>query len=135
MSWNFWHRSVSDIDHRQTSVCCACSRYGRFFLPHHWLLFFGRKYREKIVKHMVQTKAFSPLPHLLHRKDSPAPAALAAGAGHYFLHFHIQPHPFIPLIMVRTKMSSLETFQSNITKTSAKRYVDCNAVSWFSNKT
>ena len=54
-----------------------------------WSLFFGRKYREKIVQHMVQAIAVSPLPHLLDRKDSPAPAALAAGAGHYFLPFPI----------------------------------------------
>ena len=31
------------------------------------------------------------LPHLLHQKDSPAPAALAAGAGHYFLPLSIYP--------------------------------------------
>ena len=86
---------------------------GRFFLPLHWSLFFCRKYRELIVQHMVQAKAFSPLPHLLDRKDSPAPAALAAWTGHYFLSFPI-PHPLIPYIIVKTMTLSLQTFQSNV---------------------
>ena len=30
MPWNFRHWSVSDIDHRQTGVCFACSRCGTF---------------------------------------------------------------------------------------------------------
>ena len=29
-------------------------------------------------------------------------------------------------------MAGLETFQSSVIKNTAKRYVDCNAVSWFS---
>ena len=86
---------------------------GRFTLPLHWALFFGRKYWEMIVEHEQQAIAFSSVLHLLHRKDSPAPAALAAETGHYFLPFLIQTHPLIPFIMVKTKMTSLETFQSN----------------------
>ena len=62
---------------------------GCFFLSLHWSLFFGRKYREKTVQQMMQAITFNPLPHLLNRKDSPASAALAAGAGRYFLPFPI----------------------------------------------
>ena len=94
------------------------------------LLVIGRKYRPKIVQHMLQAIAFSPIPHLLQRKGSPARAALAAGAGHNFLPFPI--FPFSSLIIVRTKMTSLETFQSKITQNTSKCYVDCDAVSWFS---
>ena len=53
---------------------------------------------------------------LLHRKDSPTPAALAADAGHSFIPLPIQPHPLFPLIMVGKKILSLETFKSNTTK-------------------
>ena len=35
-------------------------------------------------------------------------------------------------IMARLKITSLETFQSNMIKNTTKRYVDFNAVSWFS---
>ena len=80
---------------------------------------------------MVQGITFSLFPHLLDRKDSTAPTAPAAGAGHYFLPFPIQPHPLIPLILVRTKMPSLEIFQSNKAKKPTKRNVDCNAVYGF----
>ena len=76
---------------------------GRFCLPHYWSFFVGRKYREKIVQHMLQAIAFSPFPHLLHRKGSAAPAALAAGACYYFLPFPLQPHPLGLLIMIWTK--------------------------------
>ena len=37
-----------------------------------------------------------------------------------------------PLIMIRLKMTYLEIFQSNIVKYTTNRYVDCNAVLWFS---
>ena len=133
MQWNFWHWSVCPIltTHKQVSAVLAVDA-GRFFLPSQWSLFFGRKYREKIIEHLLQTIPFSPLPHLLHRKDSPAPAALAAGAGHSFLPFLIQPYSLFPIIMVGTKMPSLETFRSNMTKTPTKCYVDYNAVSWLS---
>ena len=50
--------------------------------------------------------------------DSPAPAALAVGMGHFFLAFPIQLHPLIHLIMVGTEMPSFETYQSNMTKPS-----------------
>ena len=92
-------------------------------------LFIGRKYWEKLVQHMLQAIAFSPFHHLLHRKGSPASAVLAAGASHYFLPFPI--YPWSSLIMIRTKMTSLETFQYNILK-KTKHYVNCNAVSWLS---
>ena len=37
-----------------------------FFLPVYWSLFIGRKYREMLVKHMLQAIVFSAFPHLLH---------------------------------------------------------------------
>ena len=43
-----------------------------------------------------------------------------------------KPHLLSPLIMVDLKMTYLEIFQSNIVKYTTNRYVDCNAVSWFS---
>ena len=34
LTWNFWHWSVSDIDHRQIGACCAGSKCGTFlFVP------------------------------------------------------------------------------------------------------
>ena len=111
----------------------ACSRYGTFlFLPliGHCSL---AEVSGKDSPALTASHTFSPFPHLLHQKDSPAPAALAAGVGHFFLPFPIQPHPLIPLFMARKRKPSLETFQSNITKKSTKCYVSCNAVSWFSN--
>ena len=109
MPWNFRHWSVSDIDHRLTGACCACSRCGTFLLPLYWSLFFGRKYREKIVQHNVRAIAVLHFP-ICAPKSCPAPAALAAGAGHFFSLTPIQPHPLSPLIVVRLKMTSLETF-------------------------
>ena len=89
------------------------------------------KCREKIFQQWLQAIAFSPFPNLLHRKDSPAPAALAAGAGHFFLPFPflIQLRPLIPLIMIGMKMPSLETIQYNMIK---KKIRPCSSVSWFS---
>ena len=49
--------------------------------------------REKIDQHLLQAIPFAPFPNLLHRKDSPAPVAPAAGVGYPFPPFHIQPHP------------------------------------------
>ena len=122
--WNFWHWSISisDTDHSKTvpavhAVDARC--------------FFGHKYKNKQVQHMLQVIPFSPFSHLLRNKDSPAPAALAASAGHSLLPFPIQLHPLFPHIMVGTKMPSRETFKSNMTITPTKRYVDCNAASWF----
>ena len=98
---------------------------GRFFLPRYWPLFIGRKYWEKIASNSL----FSLSP-VVNQKGSPAPAALAAGVGHYFLSFPI--YLLSLLIMVSTKMTSLETFQSNVIKNTTNSYVDCNTVSWFS---
>ena len=70
-------------------------------------------------------------PHLCTKKLSSTCCTCSRG-GSLFLRYPIQPHPLSPLIMARLKMTSLETFQSNMIKNTTKRYVDCNAVSWFS---
>ena len=98
MSLTLWHWSVSHIDHRQTSACCACNMSETFLLSLHWSLFFGQKYRKKIVQQWLQAIPFSPFSHLLHRQGSPTPAALAAGAHHSILPFPTQPYPLIPHI-------------------------------------
>ena len=100
----------------------------RFFLPPHcWSLFFGRKYREK-VQHLLQMILFSPFPQLLHRKDSLAPAALSAGAGHFFP-FLIQPHPSSN--HNRDENAFFVDLLVQFTKTTTKCYVDCNTASGF----
>ena len=65
MPGNVWHWSISDIDHSQVPAELAVGA-GRFFLHLFWSLFFGRKYREKIVQHMLQAISFSLFPQLLH---------------------------------------------------------------------
>ena len=125
--------SVSEIDHRQTGACCACSRYGTFLFapPPFWSLFFGRKYREKDSPTHAVSNSRPPFPHLCTKKLSRTCCTCSRG-GSLFLPYPIQPHPLNPLIMAGLKVTSRETFQSNMIKNTTKRYVDCNAVSWFS---
>lgn len=79
---------------------------GDFFLPTHWSLFFGRKYREEIVQQPI---LFSSCPHLLHQ-DSQAPAALAADASYSFLSFPINPNSLSPLFKVCTQCRLFRPF-------------------------
>ena len=104
---------------------------GRFFLSLYWSFFFGRKYREKDSPTHAASNSLSPFAHLCIKKLSRTCCTCSRG-GSLFLPYPIQPNPFSPLIMVRLKMTSLETFQSNMIKSTTKHYVDCNAVSWFS---
>ena len=78
---------------------------GRFFLALSGHCSLAANIGKDSPTHNASNSLFA-LSHLLHRKGSPAPAALAAGAGHYFLPFPIYPLSF--LIMVRTKMTCLE---------------------------
>ena len=48
MPWNFWHWSVSDIDHRQIGACCACSKCGTFLFAPLLVIVLWPQYREKI---------------------------------------------------------------------------------------
>ena len=72
----------------------------------------------------------SQFPRVWTEKLSRTCCACSSG-GSLFLPYPIQPHSLSPL-MVRLKMTYLEFFQSNTIKNTTKRYVDCNAVSWFS---
>ena len=72
MPRNFWHWSVSDINLRQIGACCACSKCGTFLLTPFMVIFLWPQYRAIAVLHF-------PICAL---KSCPAPAALAAGAGH-----------------------------------------------------
>ena len=83
MPWNFGHLSVSDIDHRQIGACCACSRCGTFLFAPLVVIVLWPQYREKIVQHMLLAIAVLYFP-ICALKNCPAPAALAAGVGHYF---------------------------------------------------
>ena len=80
---NFWHWSVSDIDHRQIGACCACSKCGTFLFAPLMVIVLWPQYREKIAQHMLRAIAVLHFP-IYALKSCPAPAALAAGAGHYF---------------------------------------------------
>ena len=82
MPWNLWHWSVSDIDHRQIGACCACSKCGAFSFPL-LVIVLWPQYREKIAQHMLRAIAVLHF-RICALKSCPAPAALAAGAGHYF---------------------------------------------------
>ena len=66
------------------SVNGAVLAIGAGRLPPHWSLFFGRKYREKTVQHLLQAIPFFFSLHLLHRNDSPAPAAACSRGGSLF---------------------------------------------------
>ena len=80
---NFWHWSVSDIDHRQIGAFCACSKCGTFLFAPLMVIVLWPQYREKIAQHMLRAIAVFHFP-IYALKSCPAPAALAAGAGHYF---------------------------------------------------
>ena len=83
MPRNFWHWSVSDIDHRQIGACCACSKCGTFLFAPLMVIVLWPQYREKIAQHMLRAIAVLHFP-IYALKSCPALAALAAGAGHYF---------------------------------------------------
>ena len=83
MPRNFWHWSVSDIDLRQIGACCACSKCGTFLFAPLMVIVLWPQYREKIAQQMLRTIAALHFP-ICALKSCPAPAALAAGAGHYF---------------------------------------------------
>ena len=80
---NFWHWRVSDIDHRQIGACCACSKCGTLLFAPLMVIVLWPQYREKIAQHMLRTIAVLHFP-IYALKSCPAPAALAAGAVHYF---------------------------------------------------
>ena len=96
---NFWHWSVSDIDHRQIGACCACSKCGTFLFAPLMVIVLWPQYREKIAKHMLRAIAVLHFP-ICALKSCPAPAALAAGAGHYFS-LTAYKLTFKPLIVVK----------------------------------
>ena len=129
MPWNFWHWSVSNIDHRQIGACCACSKCGTFLFAPLLVIVLWPQYREKIAQQ--ESNSRSPFPHLCTENLSRTCCACSSG-GLLFLPHRIQPHLLSPLMMIRLKMTYLEIFQSNIIKYTTNRYVDCNAVSWFS---
>ena len=56
---------------------------GRFFLPLYLSLSLAANIGKKIVQHMLRAIAVLYFP-ICAPKNCPAPAALAAGAGHYF---------------------------------------------------
>ena len=116
MPWNFRHWSVSEIDHRQTGACCACSRYGTFlFVPFFGHCFMAANIGKKKVQHMLPAIAVLYFPICAEKKLSRTCCTCSRG-GSPFLPYPIQPHPLNPLIMARLKMTSHETFQSNMIK-------------------
>ena len=76
-------REKSDIDHRQIGACCACSKCGAFLFAPLMVIVLWPQYREKIAQQMLRAIAVLHFP-IYALKSCPAPAALAAGAGHYF---------------------------------------------------
>ena len=77
------HWSVSDIDLRQIGACCACSKCGTFLFAPLMVIVLCPQYREKIAQLMLRAIAVLHFP-ICALKSCPAPAALVAGAGHYF---------------------------------------------------
>ena len=129
--WNFWHWSISDIDHRQIGACGACSKCGTFLFCPILVIVFWPQYRGKDSPTHAASNGRSPFPYLCTEKLSRTCCACSRG-GSLVLPYRIQPHLLSRLIMVRLKMTYLEIFQSNIVKYTTNRYVDCNAVSWIS---
>ena len=82
------------------------------------------QYREKMVQYMLRAIAVLHFPICARKRCS--------RGGSLFLPYRIQPNLLSPLITVRLKMTYIEIFQSNKVKYTTNRYVDCNAVSWFS---
>ena len=70
-------------NHRQIGACCACSKCGTFLFAPLMVIVLWPQYREKIAQHMLRAIAVLHFP-IYALKSCPAPAALAAGAGHYF---------------------------------------------------
>ena len=128
---DFRHWSVSDIDHRQKDACCACSRCETFLFAPLLVIVLWPQISGKHSPTHAASNSRSPFSHLCTEKSFRTCCACNRG-GSLFLPYPIQPHPLSLFIMVRLEMTSLETFQSNIIKNTTKRYVDCNAVSWFS---
>ena len=131
MPWNFRHWGVSDIDHRQTGACCACSRCWTFLFAPLLVIVLRPQISGKYRPTHAASNSRSQFPHLCTEKLSRTCCACSRG-GTLFTPYPIPPHPSSPLIMIRLKMTSLGTYQSNMIKNTTKRYVDCNAVSWFS---
>ena len=74
---------LETVDHRQIGACCACSKCGTFLFAPLMVIVLWPQYREKIAQHMLRAIAVLHFP-IYALKSCPAPAALAAGAGHYF---------------------------------------------------
>ena len=131
MPRNFRHWSVSDIDHRQTGACCACSRCVTFLFVPLLVIVLWPQISGKDSPTHAASNSRSPFPHLCIEKLSRTCCASRS----LFHPYPIHPNPLSPLIMVKLKMTSLETFQSNIIKNTIKRFLSCksscNAVSWF----
>ena len=72
LPWNLWHWSVSDIDHRQTSARCACSRCGTFlFAPSLVIVLWPQiSGKDSTSSTWCKPLPFLPFSHLLDRKDS-----------------------------------------------------------------
>ena len=81
MPWNFWHWSVSNIDHRQIGACCACSKCGTFLFAPLLVIVLRPQYREKIAQHMLRAIAvlrfrivhWKVVPHLLRLQQGRVP--------------------------------------------------------------
>ena len=71
------------ISTRQIGACCACSKCGTFLFAPLIVIVLWPQYREKIAQHRLRAIAVLHFP-ICALKSCPAPAALAAGAGHYF---------------------------------------------------
>ena len=131
MPWNFSHWTDSDIDHRQIGACCACSKCGTFLFAPLLVIVLWAQYQAKDSPIHAASNSRSPFPHLCTEKMSRTCCPCSRN-GSLFLAYSIQTHLLSPLSRVRLKMTYLEIFQSNIVKYTTNRYVDCNAVSWFS---
>ena len=131
MPWNFWHWSVSDIDHRQIGACCACSKCGTFLFAALLVIVLWPQISGKDSPTHAASNSRFPFPHLCTEKLSRKCCACSRG-GPLFLPYRIQPYLISPLIMVRLKMTHLIIFQSNIVKYTTNCKVDCNSVSLFS---
>ena len=88
---NFWHWSVSDIDHRQIGACCACSKCGTFlFAPLNGHCSMAAISGKDSPTHAASNSR-SPFPHLCTEKLSRTCCACSRG-GALFLPYRIQPH-------------------------------------------
>ena len=97
---------------------------GRFFGPSLVIVFFGCKYRENIVQHLLKAIPFSSFPIYYTERLEPAYRRGACSICESL--FSPAPHTTVPYpLFLLIMVGSLETLKFSLTTNPTKRYIDC----------